>query len=324
MANFSPFLTPKTPVTYRCDICDFISSNKKDYNRHLMTRKHKRLMNATNETEVLPNIQTDDLFKCFCGKKYKHEPSLYKHKKKCSMNQEQSSTNIIPTNEKNTTGIEIDKELLIKMLLKNQDIMENVISKNQEVMEKMMEIMPNIGNNITNSNNNNTTNNQFNIQMFLNDHCKNAMNLTDFIDTLPITPETYDSTIDNGLTKTITNMITNGLSQLDILERPIHCTDASRKTLYVKEDNIWEKDNELVKILLGIRQIASKQRTLINKWKDVNAGWDTNDRMQSRFTTLICNSITDIENEEKETNKIIRSISKTVYLNNETKNQYLE
>ena len=206
--------------------------------------------------------------------------------------------------------------MLIKMLLKNQ-----------EVMEKMIEIMPTMGsNNIinTNSNNNTTNNNQFNIQMFLNDRCKNAMNLTDFIDTLPITAETYDSTIDNGLTKTITNMITNGLSQLDVLERPIHCTDASRKTLYVKEDNVWEKDHELVRILLGIRQIASKQRTLINKWKDAHDDWNSNDRMQSRFTSLICNSITDIENEEKETNKIIRSISKTVYLDSDLKNQYLE
>ena len=254
-------------------------------------------------------------FMCECGKLLQSNSGLWKHKKKCN-GIEKNKEVLHESNEKNTTGVEIDKELLIKMLLKNQ-----------EVMEKMIEIMPNIGNNITNSNNNNnntTNNNQFNIQMFLNDRCKNAMNLTDFIDTLPITAETYDSTIDNGLTKTITNMITNGLSQLDILERPIHCTDASRKTLYVKEDNIWEKDNELVKILLGIRQIASKQRTLINKWKDVNTGWDTNDRMQSRFTSLICNSITDIENEEKETNKIIRSISRTVYLNNEMKNQYLE
>ena len=199
-----------------------------------------------------------------------------------------------------------------------------MLLKNQEVMEKMVEIMPTMGSNNTTNSHNTTNNNQFNIQMFLNDRCKNAMNLTDFIDTLPITAETYDSTIDKGLTKTITNMITNGLSQLDILERPIHCTDASRKTLYVKEDNTWEKDNELVKILLGIRQIASKQRTLINKWKDTHADWNTNDRMQSRFTTLICNSITDIENEEKETNKIIRSISKSVYLDSDMKNQYLE
>jgi len=127
------------------------------------------------------------------------------------------------------------------MLLKNQDVMEGVLLKNQDVMEKMIELMPNIGNYSHNTNSHNTTNNQFNIQMFLNEHCKNAMNLTDFIDSLPITAATYDSTIENGLTKTLTNMITNGLSKLDILERPIHCTDATRKTIYVKEANNWEK-----------------------------------------------------------------------------------
>jgi len=307
--------SPQISYKYYCNLCNYKCNKNSEYTKHISTNKHKILQNPTS----IPIHCVKKMYSCICGKVYKHSSTLYHHKKKCSINQDKSSTNIIVNDEpseKNTTGFEIDKELLIKMLLKNQ-----------EVMEKMMEIMPTIGSNnhiTNNTNSNNTTNNQFNIQMFLNDRCKNAMNLTEFIDTLPITPETYDSTIDNGLTKTITNMITNGLSQLDILERPIHCTDASRKTLYVKEDNIWEKDNELVKILLGIRQIASKQRTLINKWKDVNAGWDTNDRMQSRFTSLICNSITDIENEEKETNKIIRSISKTVYLNNEIKNQYLE
>ena len=119
-------------------------------------------------------------------------------------------------------------------------------------------------------------------------------------------------------------MITNGLSQLDVLERPIHCTDATRKTLYVKEDNVWEKDNKLVRILLGIRNIASKQRTMINKWRDVNHGWDKDDNIQTRFTSLICNSMVDIENDVKETNKIIRNLSKTVYLDTDMKNKYLE
>jgi hypothetical protein len=146
-----------------------------------------------------------------------------------------------------------------------------MLLKNQDVMEKMIEMMPNMGvNNSHNTNSNNTTNNQFNIQMFLNDHCKNAMNLTDFIQSLPITNETYDSTIENGLTKTITNMMVNGLNELDILERPIHCTDASRKTLYVKDSDKWEKDNELLYILKGIRQLSLKQRTLISKWKEAN------------------------------------------------------
>ena len=297
----------KIATNYECKYCNYICSRKYDYTKHLSTRKH--------QLEMIGSKPVANCCMCECGKILQTSSGLWKHKKKCNGIETKKEVNHEP-NEKNTTGVEIDKELLIKMLLKNQ-----------EVMEKMIEIMPTLGSNnhvTNNTNSHNTTNNQFNIQMFLNDRCKNAMNLTDFIDTLPITAETYDSTIDNGLTKTITNMITNGLSQLDILERPIHCTDASRKTLYVKEDNVWEKDNELVKILLGIRQIASKQRTLINKWKDVNDGWDTNDKMQSRFTSLICNSITDIENEEKETNKIIRSISKNVYLDSDVKNQYLE
>ena len=117
-------------------------------------------------------------------------------------------------------------------------------------------------------------------------------------------------------------MITNGLSQLDILERPIHCTDASRKTLYVKEDNAWEKDSELIRVLVGIRNLAYKQRTLINKWKDVNNGWEKEDNIQTKLTTLVCNSMTDIENDEKETNKIIRAIGKNTYLTNDIKDVY--
>jgi NACalpha-BTF3-like transcription factor len=320
MATESTIVTSKNIQKYNCDICDFRCSKKGDYNRHITTRKHKSATNI-NETYI-KNITS---YKCEnCHKEYKDRSGLWRHAKACVGGVMDNISKHEPTPMDKS---DMTQKLVELIMSKNQEFMtelvNNLTNSNKDVVNKMMELMPP---NMTNSHNtiNNTTNNQFNIQMFLNDRCKNAMNLTDFIDTLPITPETYDSTIDNGLTKTITNMITNGLSQLDILERPIHCTDASRKTLYVKEDNIWEKDNELVKILLGIRQIASKQRTLINKWKDVNAGWDTNDRMQSRFTSLICNSITDIENEEKETNKIIRSIGKTVYLNNETKNQYLE
>ncbi len=147
--------------------------------------------------------------------------------------------------------------------------------------------------------------------------------MTDFIESLPITAATYDSTIENGLTKTITNMITNGLSKLDILERPIHCTDATRKTLYVKEKNIWEKDTELLKVVSGITNLIRKKRTLISKWKEANEGWATIERKQIKFTELVCNIMTDIEYDEKETGKIVRSISKTVYLDNEEKKKYI-
>jgi len=283
----------------------------------LSTRKHKMMTN--NDAE------NSNGYICLCGKKYKYRQGLSIHKKTCTFVEKTEEKKEKTYNNDKLGEFQLDKELLIKMLLKNQDIMEGVLLKNQDVMEKMMEIMPKLGNNSHNNiTNNNTTNNQFNIQMFLNEHCKNAMNLTDFIDSLPITAATYDSTIQNGLTKTLTNMITNGLSQLDILERPIHCTDATRKTLYVKEANNWEKDTELLRILLGIRQLARKQRTMISEWKDVNEGWEKDDNIQTKLTTLICHSMTDIENDEKETSKIIRAISKNVYLDNDAKQQYIK
>lgn len=250
-----------------------------------------------------------------CNKKYLNRSGLWKHKKKCFITEEEKEDPIYI--ELPTVNTAIDKEFMVKMF-------KEMFTQNKDVINKMMEIIPLIGPSHSNNNTNshNTTNNQFNIQMFLNEHCKNAMNLTDFIDTLPITAETYDNTIQNGLTKSMTNLLVNGLSQLDVLKRPIHCTDASRKTLYVKNEDTWEKDTELQRLLLGITALAQKQRTNIDKWQDVNEDWKTNEKIQTKFTQLIFNSMDDIENNEKETGKIIRAISKNVYLDNEVKNQF--
>jgi len=308
---------------YVCNICDYNSCRKSQYDRHILSRKHQIRTNTNKCTENSSNTFdiTSTIHKqhrCQCGKIFRHASSLWNHRQKCDVDDEKKhngSNTILP-------NLEINKEYLIQMLLKNQEVMENVILKNQDVMEKMIELMPQIGNQV-HTNSHNTTNNQFNIQMFLNEHCKNAMNLTDFIDSLPITAATYDSTIENGLTKTLTNMITNGLSKLDILDRPIHCTDATRKTIYVKEANNWEKDTELIRILLGIKTLARKQRMMINKWQDANVGWETDDYIQTKLTTLISHSMTNIESDEKETSKIVRAISKHVYLDNEEKKKYL-
>ena len=110
---------------------------------------------------------------------------------------------------------------------------------------------------------------------------------------------------------------------MDILERPIHCTDPARKTVYVKDNNVWEKDNELNKLLQGIKDLSVKQRTTINKWQDANEGWDKDENLQTKLTTLVFHSMTDVENDEKEVGKIIRAISKTTYLTSEIKNEYL-
>jgi hypothetical protein len=306
----------KTPQKFICTKCDFNCSNKRDYTRHLSTLKHKKPIICP----ILPQKANKNpaLFCCeYCSKVYKHKLSLYNHKLKCTMplddvdNESNMSTDVITTLSKEK---ESDFKDLVLLLLK----------ENQDIQKTFVELLPHIkGNNITSNSHNTTTNNQFNINMFLNEHCKNAMNLTDFIHSLPITNETYDNTIENGLTKSITTLITNGLNNMDVLERPIHCTDPSRKTMYIKDNNVWEKDNELLHIIKGIKDLSLKQRTLICKWKDANKGWRTDENLQSKMTNLVFNSMTQIESDEKETNKIIRAIGKNTYLSNEIKNDYL-
>jgi hypothetical protein len=301
---------------FRCNDCDYNTCRKSQYDRHILTNKHMQRINTNNdEAEKFQKVPSNiKQYTCICGKIFKHASSLWNHKQKVNCT-EISNTNNIPTISNTNSNIDMVQmtEMFKYMMTQNQEFMADIFDK----------VMPNIGNNShNNTNSNNTTNNQFNIQMFLNDHCKNAMNLTDFIQSLPITSETYDSTIENGLTKTITSMMVNGLNELDILERPIHCTDATRKTLYVKNSDTWEKDNELLYILKGIKELSLKQRTLISKWREVNEGWQTDENLQSKMTNLVFNSMTQIESDEKETGKIIRSISKNVYLDNETKQSY--
>ena len=297
--------TQKNASKFYCEKCYFSCSKLSDWNRHITTRKHTNTYKILTSTdEKLPKNAIS--YECECGRSYKHRQSLYTHKKSCSIIQGEYNNTIIE-NDKS-----IDKQLLIKMLLKNQD-----------VMEKMIEMMPNIGNNSHNNITNNTTNNnQFNVNMFLNEQCKNAMNLTDFIHSLPVTAETFDNTIENGLTKSITTMITNGLNNMDVLERPIHCTDVNRKTLYVKDNDTWEKDNELKSLLNGIKELSIRQRTSISKWQDANEGWDKDDNLQTKLSSLVFHSMEDIENNEKEVNKIIRAIGKNTYLTNEMKELY--
>ena len=307
---------PKIPKEFYCETCNYRCSNKKDYNKHLATRKHQ------NASKMLPKIPKNpqkslDHFTCDCGNTYKHRQSLYKHQKYCLMNEEnEEQMNYSVNNIYKDTQQSDFKELVLLLLKENKEIQKNFI-----------DIIPHLkGNNNNNSHNtitNNTTNNnQFNINMFLNEHCKNAMNITDFIESLPLTAEAYNNTIENGLTKNITTMITDGLNNMDILKRPIHCTDPARKTIYIKDNDTWEKDTELKLLLENITHLACKHRGNIHKWQDVNEGWAEIEDLQTKLTNIVYHTMEDVENDEKEMNKIYRAISKNTYLTNEIKDQY--
>ncbi len=326
MLHNATFLALKNADKFICECCSFECRKNSEWVRHLITTKHKNatkmLHNATcpvvsraksSSGVKTPKKNAAAYYECDCGKRYKQHSSLSRHKKKCYIPEGpvEVKSEILEICKDHQTDF---KELVLLLLKENKDIQKTFIDLIPQIKG-----CNNSHNTITN---NTTTNNQFNISMFLNKHCKNAMNLTEFIDTLPITNETYNCTIENGLTKTITNMVVDGLNNMDVLERPIHCTDGKRKIMYIKDNNIWEKDIELNKILVGIKDIALKQRTMINKWQDVNTTWEQDEDLQTKLTMLVFNSMTFIEDDEKETNKIIRAIGKNTYLNNEIKEQY--
>ena len=294
----------KNADIFQCKSCSFVCRKQSDWTRHVLTRKHK------NGTPMVPNDtyfyadgnksssgvkkrqkNATSEYMCGCGKKYIHKSGFYRHKKICSTDEVTytvPNNNIVELSKDNQSDF---KEMVLLLL-----------KENKEIHKTFVDMIPYIKGNNTNSNNNitnNTTNNnQFNINMFLNEHCKNAMNLTDFIESLPITNETYDNTIENGLTKTITSMVVNGLNSMDILKRPIHCTDPARKTMYIKDNDVWEKDNELLGLLNGIKNLSLKQRTCLNKWQEANIGWDKDENLQTRMTKLVFNSMTSVEEDE--------------------------
>ena len=300
MADIS---VPKIPIQYECEICNYISSSKKDYSKHILTRKHKNTYNGlTNANNISQKSQ--QLFECECGKKYKHRQSLHKHRYHFH-NDAQSAPSTVVTDP---AIMEKMIAMFTQVLTQNQDFMQNVIGKVQGIN--------------TNSYNNNNNTNQFNIQMFLNEHCKNAMNISDFIKSLPITAQHYENTKNKGLADTLTNIVVDGLNNLDIVERPIHCTDKKRKVMYVKDDDKWEKDKENNLILKNLKDLSVLHGKNIDIWQEKNPNYETVEKLQIEFTNIIGELYTNIFKERKHINKFINTLGNSTYLDDNMKEQY--
>lgn len=249
----------KNANSYECKFCDFICSKKSNWNIHLTTRKHN-IRTTLNEIEPNHAKKCPNLFTCDCGKGYPARNSLWYHKKKCSFVQKDTEEEPKEEPSLHTGGINnpeiVEKmfAMFTQMMTQNQEFMTTVIGK--------------IGNN-TNTNCNNTNNNQFNINMFLNDHCKDAMNIKDFINSLPITTQMYDDINKKGTAEVLTNTMIEGLNKMEVVERPIHCMDKKRKVIYVKDDDNWEKDINNEKITDTAEIILDKIRTNFQSvWTD--------------------------------------------------------
>jgi len=306
IANISMFsneFVPKNPLNFCCDKCDYITSNKKDYSKHINTNKHKINENQCFSIQKSPKIPT---YECSCGKSYKDNSGLWRHKKKCKNN----GSNI-DENEKFELNDPNDSVELIKYLMQeNSEFKQMLIEQNKQ----MIEIAKTAGtyNNITNTNSHNKS---FNLNFFLNETCKDAMNIMDFVDSLKIQLSDLENVGELGYVEGISNIIIKNLNLLDETKRPVHCTDTKREVLYVKDENKWEKENEeKSKMRKVIKHVTHKNSKLLKEFKQKYPGCEKSESKYSgKYDKLIIESMggkgdNDIEKEDK----IIKNISKKI------------
>ena len=240
--------TPKTPNEFICVKCDFKCSKQSDWNRHISTPKH------ANNDKCLHVKRQPVLkkYKCDCGKEYGHRQSISIHRKKCSFLIEE---NIIPEN-----SMTFLTNLVLEVVKNNADLLKS----NNDLHKQMLEVCQT--NNITN-NTNISHNKTFNLNFFLNEQCKDAMNIMDFVDTFKLDFTDLDNVGKLGYVEGISNIIIQKLNEMDIYKRPIHCSDLKRETTHVKDKGVWEKDNgNHDKLRLAIRHIAKKNSDMLNPW----------------------------------------------------------
>jgi hypothetical protein len=255
-------LDQKNAADFCCKLCDFICSKKSNFDKHLLTRKHLRKQNC-DHMETFKNAENK--YDCLCGKKYKTRTGLWKHKKCCVFIEKEEQKEIIS-----------DEQNFVKLLMdENKSLKSFMIEQNMEFKSMILDVCKQIHPNssIVNSvqNNNNSHNKTFNLQVFLNETCKDAMNIMDFVDSLQIQLSDLENVGRNGFVAGISDIILKNLKALDITQRPIHCSDQKREIVYVKDDNVWHNDTkeqpENQKLKKAIKYIAHKNTCLIKEWK---------------------------------------------------------
>jgi len=294
---------PECSHKFHCKVCDYYCCKQSLLSRHNLTRKHEK----NNELLTIVDVDVDtqsskssQKYVCECGKKYNHRQSLSLHKKKCAFIVNESSPDV-KVKEKTC-----DSDLLTFLLKENQEFKQMIIEQNNKLME--LAVKP-----TTTINGNNNCNNRFNINMFLNEKCKDAMNIMDFVDSLKLTLSDLEKTGEIGYVKGISNIIVNGLNQLDVYKRPIHCSDSKRETLYVKDNDAWEKEKEdKQKITRAIKHISIRNAKQVGAWTKENKGYnDSSNKKNDKYLKIVSEAN---GGEPEEINKIISNISSKVVI----------
>ena len=313
-----------------CPACNVACAHASEYSRHINTAKHKN--KVSEQGQGGQSIATNNIiYGCdVCGKTYKYRSGLSIHKKVHSQLQQshpkQEYTIASPHDKQFSDLIEVVKDLMAH----NKDVVsqnKDMINQNKILVDAIQTKMANdstlaltmagsgggIGNRITNNTNNITNNTQFNLQVFLNTDCKDAIKLSDFVKTLKITLQDLEFTKTNGIVEGVSSIIVNNLKGMDVHKRPIHCTDLKRETMYVKNDE-WIKDDMHEHINKFIYLTSCYQTRVIQDWMNAHPGWETKERMHTEYHNICKELYKKIEHDERANKKIIKAFLKEVHL----------
>ena len=330
---------------FYCEICDFITCKKNDLLRHNLTQKHIRNSLATSSNKATEKTTEKTLICEFCDKIYKDRTGLWRHNKKCKViktnyehnvnnnnkshdNDAASATEDDITNELNEPT---DKELFMMVIKQNIELIKGnsepkptddgelinyLIKENQEFKNLILEIVKKD----TYQNNNNTTNSHnkaFNLQFFLNETCKDAMNITDFVESIKLQLSDTENVGKVGYVEGISSIIVRSLKELDVSQRPVHCTDQKRETMYIKDDDKWERDEDQKKMHKIVRKVTDKNARMVMQFKEVHPDCMTSSsRYSDQYRKIIMEAMCGRgDNTFEKEEKIIKKISKAVLVN---------
>ena len=292
-----------------CVNCNYSSCRKSQYNRHLLTSKHLR-----NQNELLGNSKSSIHICINCNKEFKTLSGLWKHKNKCNSKCKNEINNF---NQENNINLQ---ELVVNLFKENNEIKDLLLKENKELkqqikmqnnrlqkqQDQITELIPKIGNN-------NIINNKFNINVFLNEQCKDAMSINEFVQSIEISLKNLLTTKTKGLGIGLNDIINENMNKLSIYERPIHCTDKKRETLYVKHDN-WEKDIDKTHTINMLKGLQLQQIKTLNIWKEAHPNYMENEELKHEYMILVNKCTKPLSESEK---KLFKNLCDNTYIKDE-------
>lgn len=309
---------PKNANIYICEQCNFKCSKLSNYNNHILTAKHKMMTNDAKNDD----IKNAKAFICEdCGNEYKYRQGLSVHRKKCKNTPEPTNIDL----HDNASPDILDRDSVLTLIKQNNDFKDLLVESNQKVeksnqktAELQQQLVDVVKNNTSIVTNNITNNNQkFNLNFFLNDTCKDAMSITDFLGTMHVNFNELEYIGNHGYVNGMTKMIMDRLKGMDVTKRPIHCTDIKRETMYIKEDDGWSKDTEeLTKLRRILSSISMTNYRTVPDWRNANPDSEVMDSRTHNFCYKMMRAILgDAEDEQiRLDNKIIKTMSKDLFV----------